>query len=211
MPSKFEKFLPFTGVLAGILFAANGYLAQTSDKAGDPQAVQIMKDHMTVNTIAFIAGGLFCVAMVFFAAAIRAALRSGEGGESTYSSVAFAGAILVASAKVIESWLLMAGSDAADKGDEAALATLSYLGLDSWMPWVAASAAFFLATGLGGLRTAVIPRWLAIVTVVLGVCCLLGPAGILVWFATPVWLVVTGVVLAQRQAAQTETRVTVHA
>jgi hypothetical protein len=87
---------------------------------------------------------------------------------------------------------------------------LSYLGIDSWLPWVAASAVFFLATGLGGLRNAVLPKWLAVATVVLGICCLLGPTGIAVWFATPVWLAVTGIALAQRQTVRAESLVPTH-
>jgi hypothetical protein len=204
MTSTFERYLPYTGALAGVLFAINGFVAQTSDKVADPQAVQVMRDHATQNVIAAVAGGLFCVAMVFFAGALRAALRSGEGAESTYSSIAFGGALLVASTKAVDGWLLMAGGDAADRGDKASLQTLSYLGIDSWMPWAAASAVFFLATGLGGLRTAALPRWLAITAVVLGVLCLLGPTGIAVWFATPVWLVLAGVLLGRRAPRRRE-------
>ena len=63
------------------------------------------------------------------------------------------------------------------------------------------AAVLLLSTGLGGLRTAVLPKWLAIVTIVLGVCALLGPTGFLVWFAMPVWCIVVGVVLMRRQSA----------
>lgn len=64
----------------------------------------------------------------------------------------------------------------------------------------AASAAFYLAVGLAGLHPTALPRWLAVVTLVMGVACLLGsagvgPAGIAVYLATPVWLIVTGIVL----------------
>ena len=209
--SKFEKLLPYTGVLAGILFAVNGYVAKYSDKFGDPQAVQIIKDNMTRNIVAAVAAALFGVVMVFFAAALRSALRSGEGNESTYSSVAYGGALMVGFSQLMVAWLMFAGADAADKGDANAVQTLSYLGIDSWLPWVAASAALLIATGLGGLRTAVLPRWLSIVTIVLGVMCLLGPTGIAVWFATPVWLAVTGLILAQRQTTTQDTRVPVRA
>lgn len=41
-------------------------------------------------------------------------------------------------------------------------------------------------------------EWLSIVTIVLGVMCVLGPTGVAVWFATPVWLVVTAVDLLRR-------------
>lgn len=201
MPSKFEKFLPYTGVLAGVLFAIGGYLPEVSEKAGDPKAVEIMNDNAVQNAIGAIASGLFCVAMLFFAAALRRALRSAEGGESTYSGVAYAGSILVAGSQAAVAWLMFAGSDAADRNDEAAMNALSYLGTTAWLPWVAASAAMFLATGLGGLHNAVLPKWLAIVTVVLGIACLLGPTGIAVYLLTPFWLVATGIVLGRRQHA----------
>ena len=80
----------------------------------------------------------------------------------------------------------------------------SYLPEDGlYQPFMVGAAVLLLSTGLGGLRTAVLPKWLAIVTVVLGVCSLGGPTGFLVWFAMPVWCIVTSVVLVRRQSAQT--------
>jgi hypothetical protein len=200
--SKFEKFLPYTGVLAGILFAVSGFVAKTSDKFADPNALQIMKDNEVRNGIAMIASAFCCVALLFFVSAVRQALRSRETGESTYSSAAYAGGVLIASSMAIQAWLMFAGADAVNQDDKAALNTLSYLGIDSWVIWVAPSAVFFLATGLGGLRNAALPKWLGITTVVLGVLCLLGPTGIAVYFATPVWLAVTGIVLSRQSDPQ---------
>lgn len=203
--SKFERFLPYTGVLAGVLFAIGGYLPKVSGDLGDPNAVAILNANATRNSIGAVAMALCCVALLFFAAALRRALRSGEGGESSYSGVAYAGTILVAASQATGAWLMFAGADAADHHDKDVVNTLGYLGIDSWLPWVAASAAMLIPAGLGGLHNAVLPRWLGIVTVILGVACLLGPTGIAVWFATPVWLVVTGVVLSQRQEAERPT------
>jgi hypothetical protein len=203
--SKFERFLPYTGVLAGVLFAIGGYLPKVSDEYGDPNAVAIMNDNATRNTIGAVAMALCCVALLFFAAALRRALRSGEGGESTYSGVAYAGTILVAASQATNAWLLFAGSDAADRHDKDVVNTLAYLGIDGWLPWAAASAAMLIPAGLGGLHNAVLPRWMGIITVVLGVACLLGPTGIAVWFATPVWLVAMGVLIGQRQEAERPT------
>ena len=69
------------------------------------------------------------------------------------------------------------------------------------------SAVLLLSVGLGGLRTAVLPKWLAIVTIVLGVCCLLGPTGFAVWFAMPVWCIAVSVALVRRSAASSTTAV----
>jgi hypothetical protein len=129
------------------------------------------------------------------------ALRSGEPGESTYSSAAFGGGLAVAGSVALMGWGDLAGATAADDGRGEAVRTLGYLGDYGWVPWVAGSAVFFLATGLGGLRTAALPKPLAIATLILGILCLLGPTGIVVYLVTPIWLVVTGIVLFRRTAA----------
>jgi hypothetical protein len=55
-----------------------------------------------------------------------------------------------------------------------------------------------LATGLSALRTGALPKWLAIVSVVLGVASPLGPAAFLPFALFPVWLIVTAAVTARR-------------
>lgn len=199
--SKFERFLPYSGVLAGLLFVVTMF-AKYSEEYRDPDAATIIKDHAAQNAVAAIAMALCCTALLFFAAAVRSALRSGESGESTYSAVAYGAAVLIALSKALDAQMVFAANAAADQDDLAALHTLTYLGNASWLPWVAASAAFYLAVGLGGLRTAALPKWLAVVTVVLGLGCLLGPAGIAVYFVTPAWLIVTGIVLVRRGSAR---------
>jgi uncharacterized membrane protein len=200
--STFEKFLPASGTLAGILFAITGYVAHTPENSSD-NPVAVMAGHQTQNMVAVVAAALFAVTMAFFAVAIRQALRSGEPGESTYSSAAFAGGVMVAVMSTLNAWLLFALVDAADSKDRATAHVFGALGLDSWLPFMAGAAVLLLSTGLGGLRTAVLPKWLAIVTIVLGVCCLGGPTGFIVWFAMPVWCIVTSVVLVRRQSAET--------
>ena len=200
--STFEKFLPAAGTLAGILFAVTGYVAHTPDSAS-ANPVTAMAGHETQNFIALIASALFVVMMAFFTVAIRQALRSGEPGESTYSSAAFAGGVMVATVAALNAWVMIALIDATGSKDVGTARVLGTLGVDSWLPFMAAAAVLLLSTGLGGLRTAVLPRWLSIVTVVLGVCCLGGPTGFIVWFAMPVWLIATSVVLVRRQSAET--------
>lgn len=198
--SRFERFLPWAGVLAGVCFAVGGYLPTGPSTPDDPTRLQWIADHQGVVATIGIAGALLSVSALFFSAAVRATLRSGESGESSYSSVAFAGMVAFAASSGFNAMLQLATLDAADKGHADAVRTLGYLGEFTWVPWVAASAAMFLAIGLGGLRTAALPRWLSIPTVVLGVLCLLGPTGIVVFLLSPVWFVATGIALRQRQS-----------
>ncbi len=201
--STFEKFLPASGIAAGILFAVAGYVA-TSPESSSDNPITLMADHQTENLIAVVAGALFAVTMAFFAVAIRQALRSGEPGESTYSSAAFAGGVMVAVMSTLSTWLLFATVDAVDNNDRVTAHVFGVLGLNSWLPFMVGAAVLLLSTGLGGLRTAVLPKWLSIVTLVLGVCCLGGPTGFLVWFAMPVWCITLSVVLMRRQSAESQ-------
>jgi hypothetical protein len=197
--STFEKLLPVAGIAAGILFAISGYLAHTPENSSD-NPVTVMTGHATQNTIAFIASGLFAITFAFFAVGIRAALRSGEAGESTYSSGALAGGIMVAIVGAVNAWLMLTLVDLVDNKDVTSARAIGALGVDAWLPLMASLAVLLLSTGLGGLRTGVLPKWLGIVTIVLGVCAVGGPTGFVVWFALPVWCVVVGVVLVRSQS-----------
>ena len=58
-------------------------------------SVEIINDHLGLNT-----AGLSClvvmgVSLLFFATAVRNLLRSGEAREATYSSVAYGGWLIV--------------------------------------------------------------------------------------------------------------------
>lgn len=198
--STFEKFLPAAGIAAGILFAVAGYAAKTPGSSSD-NPISVMSGHETQNLVAVGAAALFAVAMAFFTVAIRQALRSGEPGESTYSSAAFAGGVMVAIMSTLNAWMLFATVDAVDNKDRVSAQVLGTLGLDSWVPFMAGAGVLLLSTGLGGLRTGVLPKWLSITTAVLGVCCFGGPTGFAVWFAMPVWCLALGIVLMRRQSA----------
>jgi hypothetical protein len=204
--TRFERFLPLSGVLAGLFFLASAGLTFSMPerpKGDGHQYVQWLADHQGLALASGAAAGFFCAAMLLFAAGLRSSLRSGEPGESSYSSAAFAGALGVAFAVSMMGWVTLAAMQAAADGSDAAVVSLGYLASFGFIPWVASSAVLFIAAGLGGLRTATMPKPLAIVTLLLGVLCLLGPTGIAAYFATPFWLISTGVVLHRRLGSTT--------
>ena len=115
------------------------------------------------------------IALLFFATAVRNLLRSGEAGEATYSSIAYGGWVVVVaglSQMVMWNWGLING--AADAKDDAALQALSYVSYFGWAGMGIGLATAFIATGLGGVRNAALPKWFAILTSVLGVLGALG-------------------------------------
>lgn len=196
--TTFERFLPVSGIVAGLLFAGSA-LATADQPSLDSKKPQPYVDwivgHHTEIGVSALCAGYFAFFMLMFAAQLRASIRAGEAGESTYSSVAFAGGVAVAIAMAAMSMLELATVEA----DAASVKVLAFLNDFSWLPWAVGSGAMMLGTGLGALRTLALPKWLAVTTVVLGILSVTGPTGIGVYLVTPFWLVTVGIVLLLRQ------------
>jgi hypothetical protein len=146
------------------------------------------------NSILF-GGWLFmigCLALIWFAAILRSRLAEAEGGAGTFSNLAFAGAVVAA----VFGMLTTAGdiSSAINKDDITA-AAVGTLHRSSDMFFVGAELAmilFFLGCAVVALRTRVLPKWWAVVAIVIAVVLVIGPIG---WaaliFAMPLWLLGT--------------------
>jgi hypothetical protein len=200
--SLFEKALPWTGALAGLLWAAHMFLSSTPDDPADAGAVAVVGGASAQNHAAGFALLFGALMLVFFASAARAVLRSGEAGESTYSSVAHGGLLVAAAGLGWLGVLQIALTGAAVDHDAASTAALGRLAFVGWLPALAGLVAAFWGLGLGGLRTAALPRWFAVATVVLGLLGVLGPAAMAVYLLLPLWLVAASAVTARRSPAR---------
>jgi hypothetical protein len=204
--STFEKLMPWGGAVAGGCWLAQDVLRReyVQDQPGGARSGTI-EDHLALNYASVGMLVLMGVALLVFATAVRSLLRSGEAREATYSAVAHAGWLVVVaglSQMVAWNWGLING--AASAGDEAALRTLSYVAYFGWAGMGIGLATAFVATGLGGLRNAVLPRWFAVLTVVCGVLGALGnagipPGGLVTYLVLPFWLVAASAIVARRQ------------
>jgi hypothetical protein len=200
--STFEKYLPWTGALAGILWGVQMLAAKSPDDPADPKAVTIIGGAITRNYVAGFALLLGALMLVFFAAAARKSLRSGEAGESTYSSVTHGGLLVSAVGFAQLGIVQIALTNSAKAADAAATATIGQLALIGWLPALAGLVAAFWSLGLGGLRNATLPKWFAIITVVLGVVGVLGPLAMVVYLLLPLWLIAASAVTASHSTAR---------
>ncbi len=200
----FRRFLPYTGIICAISLIA--YMVIAGNTPTDTSSTEKFLDYygpdnQTAGMIAnFIFANLFAVFALFFATEIRATLRSGEAGESIYSSLAFAGGIALAISMSIAGMVAVAAFSAGDKGYEAATLALALLSSYTFLPWMIGGASLFLAVGIGGLKTATLPKWIAWSSVVMGVLCFT-PGGIAVFVVQPIWFVAMAVLLVRRQSA----------
>ena len=200
--SPFDRFLPWTGALAGILWAVQRVHREGPGRPGRPQAVSVISGAVTQNYVAGFALLVGALMLIFFAAAARKALRSGEAGESTYSSVAHGGLLVAAIGFGMLGVVQIALTNSAKANEVAGTATIGQLALIGWLPALAGLVAAFWGLGLGGLRTASSPKWFAIITIILGVVGILGPLAFVIYLILPLWLITASAVIAVGSTAR---------
>ncbi len=196
--SKFDRILPWSGGAAGLLWALWLITSKTPDHPDDAGAVALVNHAAGRNYIAgfaLLAGALM---LVFFAAQARKSLRSGEAGESTYSSIAHGGLVTAAAGLGLLGIIQIALVNAAKAHDAAATDAIGQLAKIGWLPALVGLVAGFWGLGLGGLRTATLPKWFAVTTIVFGVAGVLGPLAFAVYLLLPLWLIAASIVTARR-------------
>lgn len=204
--SKFERFLPWTGAIAGAAWIGQMFLFQTGDQdSPGSMTTAVIRDHLALNYAAIGCLVVMAIALVFFGTALRSHLRAGEAREATYSSIVYGGLLLVAaglSQMVMWNWGLING--AADAEDDQALGILSFVGFFGFAGMGIGIATTLLGAGLAGLANGVLPRWFAILSLVLGVLSALGtagipPGGLVNYLLLPLWLIAAAIILVRRQ------------
>ena len=195
-----QRLLPLAGILFVVVFVvANAITGSMPDQDSSAQKVfSYWDDHQGAQTAAAFLGAFAVVLFVFFAGALRSALRSSEPEDVPYSTIAFGGAIMTAGAGAIDSMLRLATASAADNGANSTVYTLNQLNAFDWLPVVAGLSVMFIASGLGGLRTLALPKWLCWTSLVLGIA-FLTPAGIVAFFAFPLWILAASIALYGRR------------
>jgi hypothetical protein len=140
------------------------------------------------------------VLLLFFAGGLRTALTREQGtADDRLSLVAFGGAVAYAVGLGVMVVSAMALVAAADTGNADAVAALNVFDNKTFPLFMVGLSAMMLATGLRALHAVVLPRWLAWISIVLGIVAVAGPGGYAAFFAFPFWVVAVGVCVARRQ------------
>ncbi|HEY7398875.1 MAG TPA: hypothetical protein VH538_11275 [Gaiellaceae bacterium] len=207
MSAQPRRLQPLAGVLAVALWATGlviyiGFTSQPSDHASDAAILAWAQQHTTAIIVGAWLFMIGCLCLVWFAGILRERLASAEDA-GTFASIAFGGAVAAAVFGIG-----MPAGDlviAIDKNevDATTAGALHHL-TDLFFIGAELSEALFLAAVVAAVwRSAVLPRWWAILTVLLAVVLLVGPigwAGLL--FGTPVWVLGTSAFLLRRPAVR---------
>lgn len=186
----------FAALFVG-LFATGGESPEETVPAAD--VIAYYKDHATQLRIGAFVLVVAAVLLLFFAGGLRDALAgdaTSRRGERL-SNVAFGGAVAYAISLGVMAVSASALVEAADSGNPDAVTALNILDNKTFLFFMIGLSAMMLATGLQALHAAALPRWLAWVSIVLGVLAPAGPGGFAAFFAFPFWVVAVGVALAR--------------
>jgi hypothetical protein len=198
--SRWERFAPLTGVVFFVLIAIVFILDNNTPNADDSTSsvVTYWTDHSGKATIAGLVGAFAVIFLLWFAGSLRGALRRAEGAEGRLSALAFAGLVVVSTAGAIGSnldFILGTESDDLHSGHaDFVIQTLSALDADFFFPFVAGLAVTMFATAFCAFRFGALPRWLAWVSLVIGIV-LVTPLGFIGFLAAIIWVLVVSIVL----------------
>jgi hypothetical protein len=196
---RVNRLLPLTGALFVVAFVvANAITGSMPDENSSAQKVfSYWHGHQGVQTASAFLGAFAMLLFLFFAGTLRSALQSRESEGVPFATIAFGGAVVTAAAGAIDSMLRLATASAADNGAGSAVYTLNQLTAYDWLPAVTGLSVMLIASGLAGLMTSVLPRWLSWTGLVIGLA-FLTPAGIIAFFGFPLWILAASIALYGR-------------
>lgn len=192
--------------LLGIAFIALFVFAFAGGDNADPDTAGsvLIAKHAKGDAIQFLTGTALIIAaivLVFFGGWLRQTLRAATTHPDWLPDVALGGIIVhaltltafVSSAKSVQ--------DGIATGDPTIARTLNIADGNNFVAAMLGLACVLVATGVSAYRSGVLPRWLAIVTIVLGVMAPLGPGGFAPFLLFPLWVIVVGFVASSTRRA----------
>jgi hypothetical protein len=176
-------------VLYSLLFVAL-FLTGGDEIAADSSGKEVIKD-FTMSSAAVQVGGfglvIAAVLIVFWGVAIRARLTSAR--RSWTADAVIGGTIALALTLVGWTVTLFALKDAVDSGVPEVAEAVNIMNNSNFPPVMLGLACTMIGVGLTAWREGSLPRWLAIVSVVLGAIAPLGPGGFAPFVLFPIWAI----------------------
>lgn len=190
------------GILAVVLWVVGiviieGVAGAVPEDASAEQVLAFYRENenaVAAGSWIFMLGAL---AFMWFATLLRSRLLAAEGGTGPYSTLAFAGAVATAIfALGVPAGGLAVAIAVDDVGAPAAQA-LHATGTVFFVGAELSAIVLLLGAAVVSLRTRALPRWWAVVSIVLAVWLVIGPIGWLgLLLGVPIWTIITSTILA---------------
>jgi protein-S-isoprenylcysteine O-methyltransferase Ste14 len=163
------------------------------ENASGANVVSFFNAHSTRQWIAIYLVAVALAAMLVFVTQLYGVLRDTERGRSVLPGIAYGAGLLFIGGFLLAGMVQVTIMLAAHNNEPAIAKTMNFLASNDELPLLFGITALLLATGLAMLRSS-LPKWLAWLTLVIGVVCLAGPFGFIGLLAAGIWIPVTGFV-----------------
>ena len=189
-------FPPFTGVIFVALFVVILILIGQGQDATEKTAQEIVnhyQDNNTKESIGSILIGFASVFILYFGGWLRRMLRDAEGPDGILSTVVFGAAVVFSAGAAIGGSIHLALADLADDIDPIAMQAINGIDFDLFFFFPVGLGTMILATGISAVRHGSLPRWLAWVSVVVGVL-FFSPVFWVDFVAAPLWILIVSII-----------------
>lgn len=205
--SRWERLAPLTGVAFAVLAVVGNLLQGTPpDFVDDPQKiVAFYTDNPNAIALGMNVALISLVFLVWFLGSLRRTLLAAEGGDGRLTAVAFGGGLIVTAMLMAGFAFNALGALRADEdgtiAPEVAVVLQDGSSILQGAAATMAMVALFAATAIVTIRFRALPTWLGWASVLLAVVGLIGPISWTLLLVFPLWVLVTSIVLYQRQPA----------
>lgn len=194
-----RQLLPLTGIVAVVLVAI-AFVVGGEPPDTDDSVQEVIQFYLDNDDETMIGGALLAWAAVlflFFASAVRRALRAAETEAGGLSALSFAGAIVFAVGLAIFAAIGFALGDAATDLEPGAVQTLHVMNVNFFFPAAVGLSVFLLGTGIAAIKTGVLPKWLGWVAILVGILAVT-PIGFISFLLNGLFVIIVSVMLAMR-------------
>jgi hypothetical protein len=189
-------FPPFTGVIFVALFVVILILigqGQDATKKTAQEIVNHYNDNNTKESIGSICIGFASVFILYFGGWLRRMLRDAEGPDGILSTVVFGAVVVFSAGAAVGGSIHLALADLADDISPVALQAINGIDFDLFFFFPVGLGTMILATGISAVRHGSLPRWLAWVSIVVGVL-FFSPVFWVDFVAAPLWILIVSII-----------------
>jgi hypothetical protein len=187
-----DRNAPLTGACAVVLWVIGVILFSTAaGKSKGPDILAQYKDNSNQILLGALIWMIGIALFVWFLGSLRDRLLVAEGGLGRLTSIAYAGGILTAAMGALWPSPDIAGALGKDDIDASAAGAMHHLGDGFFVAAEYMAPVLLTATAIIALRSGILPRWFAWLTVLVALVLLIGPIG---WaaliFGFPIWTLI---------------------
>jgi hypothetical protein len=186
-----ERWSPLAGVVAVVLWIIGIVIA--GDIENKDTGREILAQYNSDGNQILAAGLIWLIGTAFFIwflGSLRSRLAAAEGPNAHFSATAFAGGIVASVFLMLIPTANMVGVDQKEGLDASAALAINKIGDIFWIGLLYTAPVLLAATAVVALRTgAVLPRWLAWITLLMAIVMLVPVVGwAVISFAFPIWI-----------------------